>query len=141
MMPIEDFEWIKERSECSLPAVFELLRQQVRRDVDTRQKMRRPQELITGGAGYVYSFKFLEGGSDNFTVILEGAHLNERVSFLREPHSIKATDADGEKIVEGTPRLNPDGKCVLKIGAKEHPIWYFRKWALEKLFFESGATP
>jgi len=139
MTPSDDFEWVHERYECSLNKVFNLLRKQVRDDVEARQKMV-PQEDFRLGPGASHVFAFVDGGN-SFTVTLEGRGLNERVSFLREPHTIKATNTNGELIIEGSPTLNPEGACVLKIGSKEHPIWYFRKLALEELFFESGVTP
>jgi len=139
MTPIEDFMWVRERYECSLSKVFDILRKQVRDDVEARQKMVSPEDFRLG-PGASHSFAFLDGGN-NFTVKLKGHTVSERVSFLREPHTIKATNTNGELIIEGSPTLNPAGQCVLKIGSKEFPIWYFRKLALEELFFESGATP
>jgi hypothetical protein len=137
MTTAKDFEWVKERAECSVVRVFELLRQQVQEDIKIRQEMRPSQINFGAGTGYGYGFRFLDG-RDNFVVLLEGSRLNERVSFLREPTTIKATDTSGELILEGAPSLNPEGECVMRIKEKEFPIWYFRKAALEKLFFESA---
>jgi hypothetical protein len=139
MTPTEDFTWVHERYECSLSKVFNLLRKQVRGDVEAREKMV-PREDFRLGPGASHHFAFVDGAT-NFEVTLEGRGLSERVSFLREPRTIKATNTNGELIIEGSPTLNPEGICVLKIASKEFPVWYFRKLALEELFFESGATP
>lgn len=138
-MSNEDSTWVHQRHECSLGKVFELLRTQVRDDVAARQKMVAPEDFRIG-PGASHSFTFVDG-ANSFTVKLEGRGLDERVSFLREPLSIKATNTNGEIIIEGSPTLNPERECVLKIASKEFPIWYFRKLALEELFFESGANP
>jgi len=140
MTPIKDFAWVKERCECSVKQLFSILRQQVQADVKARQEMRASLVDFGAGTGYSHSFRFIDG-SDNFAVLLEGQHLNERVSFALESTKIKATDTDGTLIVEGTPSLNIEGHCVLKNQSKEYPLWYFRKTALERLFFESGAEP
>jgi hypothetical protein len=138
MTPLDDFAWVKERSECTVARVFEILRQQVMEDVKVRQGLCAPVASIWPER-FSHAFRFLDS-SNSFTVLLEGEQLNERVSFMRESRTIKATSTNGDVIIEGTPSLNVEGKCVLKIGAEEQPIWYFRKRALESLFFETGQS-
>ena len=136
MTPIEDFAWVAERSECTLARVFEVLRQQVMEDVKIRQGKRAPIATVWAER-FSHGFRFVDG-NNSFTVLLEGEGLDERVSFLKESQTIKATRNNGEIIIEGAPTLNVEGKCVLKIGSEDQPIWYFRKCALESLFFDTG---
>lgn len=70
MTPMEDLAWVRERSECSLAAVFELLRQQVKRDVDDRKELSKPISDFQGRPGYAYGLSITEG-QDSFTVLLE----------------------------------------------------------------------
>jgi hypothetical protein len=130
----EDFKWVQERSECSLFTVFQLLRQQVTQDVTARQEMCKPIADREGRPVYAHSFDINEAGN-SFTVTLVGHQLNERICFLLESDSIKVTNTEGTVILEATPSLNVEGKCIAKIGKLEYPLWYVRMMALERLFF------
>jgi hypothetical protein len=141
MTPIENFDWVRERSTCTLRSVFESLRQQVKQDVEIRQSLRPTVPVFgaEGMRGFNHCFRFSENPT-SFTVTLEGEVGHALVSFLLEPHSIKATDTNGTLVIEGTPSLNAEGKCVMRIASEDYPVWYFRMKALETLFFNTGAT-
>lgn len=130
MTHFDDFPWVKERSECSLTTVFEMLRQQVAQDV----KVRQGPSAISGqpNSGLSHGFSITET-SESFTVSLDANTLHERVSFVRRAHNIQIINTNGGLILEATPNLNAEGKCVVKVRDQEYPLWYFRKMALEHL--------
>lgn len=139
-MPIDDFPWIKERSECSLSKIFAMLRQQVSRDITIRESMRQPLFPEEANSRFSHTFTMTED-SDSFTVLLDGTdRLHERVVFVRGERSIKVMDTNGTTMFEATPSLNIEGKCVVKVKDKEYPLWYVRKMALEHLFFDIVPT-
>ena len=134
MIPAEDFAWIKERKECSLASVFEMLRQQVKEDVRIRHGMVSDMANVGMPNRYTHAFKFIDSGN-SFTVLLEGEQLNHRVCFSRESDRIKVTDTNGEQILEAIPSLNLKGECIMRIEKQDYPLWYMRLKTLEHLFF------
>src|SRR3989442_1756760 len=126
MTPIDDFPWVKERAECSLTKVFEMLRQQVAQDVKIRQEMRQPIFEGAPNPMFGYGFSITESG-DTFAVLLDAHNTHERVTFVRGAHSIQVKNTNGEPLFEAAPSLNAEGKCIVKIGKQEYPLWYARK--------------
>ena len=128
---MDDFDWVKALSSCSLSIVFERLRQDVENDVKTRNELR-VKDLRADGFGYEFSFT---GGSYSFKVILDSNQKREVVTFKLGDKSISATDSQGDLLFDATLTLNDEGECRLKIEGEEHDLWHVRRMALEHIFF------
>src|SRR5271156_6795725 len=73
------FDWVTERSSCSLPKVFKELRLQIEEDVKTRNALR-PNNSP-------YEFSVAESGN-GFTVLLEAKDVHRSVVFGLAEHAI-----------------------------------------------------
>jgi hypothetical protein len=124
---VAKFDWVTERSSCSLPKVFKDLRSQVEADVKTRNALR-PNNSP-------YEFSVAENGGD-FTVLLEAKDVKRSVIFSLAEHAILVRDDKGNQMLEVTVTFNDDGKCRLNVNKEERELWQVRRMALEKLFFQ-----
>jgi hypothetical protein len=120
------FDWVKERSLCSLPNVFKALRLQVEEDVKTRNALR-PNNSP-------YEFSVAETG-DEFTVLLEAKDVRKSVIFSLAEHAILVRDDKGKKMFDVTLTFSDEGKCRLNVEEKERDLWQVRRMALEELLF------
>lgn len=125
-MSIEDFDWVEARSKCSLFAIFQKLKLQLRSDVERIQSLRPPD--------CHYGFRFTEHGP-SATVLVEGNKIHESVTFLLVNGAIETRDSNDNKNLTATPTLSDDRECRLMVSGKERELWQFRKMALESLFF------
>jgi E3 ubiquitin-protein ligase DOA10 len=122
-----NFDWVRERANCSLGKVFKELELGAQGDIDTINSQRNPDDQI----------KFsLSKSSGRFAVV------RETTSFPLE--SVDFSLADDEIIVNGsgvnftaTLTLNNKGQCRLKVNGEELEQWQVRRMALEELFFGS----
>ncbi|MFZ0638330.1 MAG: hypothetical protein WA020_04530 [Candidatus Acidiferrales bacterium] len=124
---ISKFDWVTERSSCSLPKVFRKLRLQLEADVKTRNAQR-PNNSP-------YEFSMAENGGD-FTVLLEAKDAYRSVIFSLAEHAILVRDDKGNQMLEVTLTFNDQGKCKLHANKEERELWQVRRLALEKLFFQ-----
>ena len=124
----ENFDWVSARSKCSIGEVFEILRQQVKQDVETRVALRKP------GVESFFTFKVVEAGPF-FSAIAEGHKIFKRVSFEWDAKSLRVQGDDGRPNLTATLTLSNDGVCRIKVDGQEYDLWQFRKMALEDLFF------
>jgi hypothetical protein len=124
----KDIDWVAALSACSVGAVFEELKQQVRRDVESRNKLRSEY------AHYV--FRFIPEG-DTFVVLIEGMKIHRTVTFFCRENAIIVQRSKGTPEIEATLTLNDEGECRVKIDGQERELWQMRKMALEELFFHS----
>jgi hypothetical protein len=122
------FDWVTERSSCSLPNVFKTLRLQVEEDVKTRNALR-PNNSP-------YKFSVAENGVD-FTVLLEAKDKQRSVIFSHAEHAILVRDDKGSQMFEVTLRFDDEGQCRLNVNGKEHDFWQVRRMALEELMFRA----
>ena len=120
------FDWVTERSSCTLPKVFKELRLEVEADIKTRNALR-PNNSP-------YEFSVSEKGSD-FTVILQAKELRRSVTFTLAEHAILARDDKGEPMMELTLTFDDQGKCKLHANKQEREMWQVRRMALEDLLF------
>ena len=123
------FDWVTERSSCSLPKVFQALRLQVEEDVKTRNALR-PNNSP-------YEFSVAENGPD-FTVILKAKDVHSAVIFSLTEHAILVQNDKGNRMFEVTLTFNDQGECRLSAGGKERDSWQVRRMALEELLFRSA---
>jgi hypothetical protein len=120
------FDWVTERSSCSLPKVFKALRLQVGEDVKTRNALR-PNNSP-------YQFSVTDTGSD-FTVLLEAKDVHRSVIFSLAEHAILVRDNKGNQMFEVTLTFNDEGECKLNVNKEERDFWQVRRMALEDLLF------
>jgi hypothetical protein len=120
------FDWVTERSLCSLPKIFKDLRLQVEEDVETRNALRPDNSP--------YEFSVAGNGSD-FTVLLESKDVHRSVIFSLSDHAILVRDDKGSQMFDVTLTFNDEGECRLNVNAEEHDLWQVRRMALEELLF------
>jgi hypothetical protein len=123
---IPKFDWVTERSACSLPQVFKTLRLQVEEDVKTRNGMR-PNNSP-------YEFSVSEDVGE-FTARLEGKDMRRSVVFSLAEHAIQVRDDKGNQMFEVTVTFNDAGECRLHVDEQEREFWQVRRLALEELLF------
>jgi hypothetical protein len=124
------FDWVTERSACTLPKIFAVLRQEVEQDVKTRNGLR--PNLAP------YEFSVTED-IDEFRVVLKAKDLHQSVSFKLEEHLISVRN-DNEKdkvgpMLQVTLTFNDKGECKLHANEQERELWQVRRMALEDLMF------
>ena len=97
---LENVDWVSVRAGCTGQHVFRKMKEEVRRDVEVRNRLR--------GESPSYAFKFSDGGQ-SFTVALEGSTSPKSAS----PSSYFARNWAS---VPPVPSLPSDGKPSAMIG-------------------------
>jgi hypothetical protein len=120
------FDWVTERSSCSLPKVFNTLRLQVEEDVNSRNALR-PNNSP-------YEFSVAEDVGE-FTVLLKTTEASRSVVFNLAEHAIIVRDEQRNPMFEVAASLNDQGECRLKVNGEEREFWQVRRLALEDLMF------
>lgn len=123
------FNWVTERSACSLPKVFHTLRLQVEEDVKTRNTQR-PQNSP-------YEFSVKDSGSD-FSVLYKAKDLSRSVIFTLAEKGILVRGGEGNQMFEITVTFTPQGECKLIVNEEPRDVWQVRRMALEELFFHAN---
>ena len=122
----EPFDWVTERSACSLPKVFKDLGTQLEADVKTRNGLR------PNNAPYAFSIK---ADVSDITVLLQAGDVQKSVIFTLTPHSILVRDDKGNQLFEVTLTFTDEGNCRLNVNDQPREPWQVRRMALEELFF------
>jgi hypothetical protein len=122
------FDWVKERSACSLPKVFQTLRLEVEEDVNARNGLR-PENAP-------YEFSIVDKGND-FSVVLEAPDLHRSVTFCLEEHAIVVLDPSGNHMFEVILVFNDEGKCRMRAKEENKELWQIQRMALEDLLFRT----
>jgi hypothetical protein len=120
------FDWVTERSSCSLPKVFKTLRLQVEDDVKSRNALRPDNSP--------YEFSVTEDTGD-FTVTLQAKEIRQSVIFSLAEHAISVRDDKGNPMFDVTLTFTDEGKCRLNVNDQQLELWQVRRMALEELFF------
>jgi hypothetical protein len=120
------FDWVTERSSCSLPKVFNTLRVQVEEDVKTRNALR------PSYSPYEFSVKDDNG---EFAILLKAKELQQSVVFRLAEHAILVRDDKSNPMFEVTATFSDGGECRLKVNGEERDFWQVRRMALEELMF------
>ncbi len=120
------FDWVAERSSCSLPKVFQALRAQVEEDVKTRNGLR-PKNSP-------YEFSVEEVESD-FSVVFVSGDVRKSVTFSLAEHGILVRGDKGEQMFEVRLAFTDDGQCQMIVNEKHLESWQVRRMALEELLF------
>jgi hypothetical protein len=126
---IRELDWVTERSECSIVKVFEMLRLQVKADVEKRNGLL-PQQSY---------YKFEMTTQDSAFSVLSRSNINKSKAIVFElvENEIQVNDKKGNSIFVATLTLNDAGECLVKIKDKECELWQMRRAALEDLFFNT----
>jgi hypothetical protein len=123
---VSSFDWVTERSSCSLPKVFNVLRLQVEEDVKTRNALRPNYSP--------YEFSLIED-TEEFKVLLKAKELQQAVTFSLGDRAIQVHDGQDNKMFEVTASFDDTGKCRLQVNAEDRDFWQVRRMALEDLMF------
>ena len=135
----EAFDWVAERAKCTPFRIFESLRQQVREDMEKRNRLSAETGIVP------ISYLFQEEARW-FAVVRLGTygHVLSGVLFSLTPDGITVADAVSRDVIcNAALTISDDGNCRLKVGANEYNLWQFRKLALQELFFvnREGINP
>jgi len=120
------FDWVTERSSCSLPKVFNALRAQVEEDVKTRNALR------PSYSPYEFSVKDDNG---EFAILLKAQELQQSVVFRLAEHAILVRSDKSNPMFEVTATFSDEGECRLKVNGEDRDFWQVRRLALEELMF------
>jgi hypothetical protein len=123
---VSKFDWVKERSSCSIPKVYKELRSQVEVDVKTRNGLRPDNSP--------YEFSVVERGAD-FVVLLEAGDIHRSVVFSAAEHAIVVRDDKGDQMFEMTLSFSDEGDCKWNVKGQEREPWQVRRMALDEIFF------
>jgi hypothetical protein len=123
------FDWVAERSACTLPKMFMQLRAEIEGDVKERNAQRPDNSP--------YEFVIVEKDS-GFSVVLEAKDYRRAVTFMFEDHAIIVLDPSGNQMFEVTLLFTDDGKCRLKAKEENRETWQVRRMALEDLLFRTA---
>lgn len=123
---VQTFDWVTERSSCSLPKVFKELSSQVQEDIKVRNGLR--------PANSPYEFSMTENVGE-FTVLFRSEGMGRSVIFTLAEHGILVRDDQGNPMFEVTLTFTDEGKCRLNVNEQERELWQVRRMALEGLFF------
>jgi hypothetical protein len=120
------FDWVTQRSQCSLPKIFKTLREEIEQDVKTRNGLR--------PANSPYEFSVTENGSD-FSVVLKLNDARSSVAFSLTEHAILVHDDKEKMQFEVTMAFDDEGQCKLYVNEEERKMWQVRRMALDELMF------
>ena len=120
------FDWVTERSSCTLPKVFNALRLEVEDDVKARNSLR------PNPAAYEF---LVTNDTGEFAVLLKAKELQKSVSFRLADNAILVRDDQGKPMFEVTLAFDDAGKCRLNVNSQEREFWQVRRMALEELMY------
>lgn len=122
-----DFDWVKARSDCSLPGVFKQLQRGVQNDVEEAKKLLSSSSAIS---------LTVESRTGRFSVVRsENGSIPDTVDFALNGDKIVVQSDEGKILAVVTLTLDNSGRCKLSVGGAELEQWQFRRMVLEKLFF------
>ena len=125
-----EFDWVTERTKCSIENVFEQLRLDVKSNVEKRQELRERSSEF----GFTNAFSFASN-MGKFSASMNTHNYRGTVIFVLRKNSIVVLDENEQVQFSATVTLNNNKQCRLVVGNEELEPWQFRKKTLEKLFF------
>ena len=129
------YDWVTQRSACTLPKIFAMLRAEVEKDVATRNSLR------PNISPYEFS---MTDDINAFTVLLKASELQRSVVFTLADHAIvvrnsqsngRSSNEQSTQLFEITLAFDDAGHCRLHVDAQEREFWQVRRMALEDLMF------
>jgi len=124
----QDYDWVTARSTCSAAIVFEKLRAQAKKNVETRNAMLPKINR--------YVFAFSDNGSTSFSVVVTGHDIHGSTRFHLHNEEITISSGDAA-LYELSPTICDDGECRLKSNGQEYDLWQILKMALENVLFKT----
>lgn len=128
-----DFDWVTERTKCSISVMFERLRLGVEHDIAVWERLpdRDPGRVVYDNQGHY------------FTVTKNGRPDAPRVAFRLGQNTITVDCAGGGKTTSFhvALTLNQNRECRFVVDAEELERWQLRQKALSPLFFPQGSEP
>ena len=122
----QKFDWVTQRSACSLPKIFKDLKLRVDEDVKTRNALR-PENSP-------YEFSTSDKGND-FTVLLTAKEARRSIVFSLGERAIVVRDDQGSQMFDVTLTFSKDDHCKLRVKDEDRELWQVRRMALEDLMF------
>lgn len=119
-----ELDWVTERSKCTLANMFERLREDIAKDVDTRNALKCDAATFD-----------ISSDSDRFVVGRSAAGETARTATFIRRDRIIAVKWDSRPGFEAGVSLCDDGACRLSIDGSPLELWQVRRRALEPLFF------
>lgn len=131
---MENSQWVKARSECSLKSFFQMFSEVIDYDVKPANDLKRtgvafrlnrdiPGKLI------VTRDRDLMGFEQSRSVVIE------LLRGLIRATEAQAADPVGKPMFSAIPILNDDGECLVEVDKKQLKMWQLSRLALEDLFF------
>jgi hypothetical protein len=129
------FNWVVERSRCSLPHIFNTLAEMIETDVTTANDLKFPN----------LTFTLIRISEDKITVTRLKDYSIAGSGPL--PERMVTVEIDGAAITfkEGTqnkallftaaPAINENRECIMLVDDKPYKLWQIRQKALDSLFF------
>lgn len=128
---MSDFDWVRERANCTLRTVFERLVSGVKGDVDERQR-------IVTESGQHKRFEYHEEVSGRLLVTRAEPGYSAKVEFVHSADRITIEKAG--KSSSARPGLLSKGECALIVDGVEMQLWQVRRFALGELFFTEAPS-
>jgi hypothetical protein len=127
------FDWVSERSNCSIKQMFEQMKMGIKQDVEMfNNGLKEKSHLF---------FEVAENAREIRVFPADQFSLDPIVVFSLNGNAIKVTRiSDGENkqpVFDITIGLNDEGECMFSVGGKERESWQVRRMALEGLFFKA----
>lgn len=128
---VSKFDWVTERSSCTLPKVFKELELQVEADVKTRNSLRPPNSP--------YEFSVTESIGE-FTVVLKSKDVQRSVIFSLTEHGILVREDQGKPMFEVTLTFTDEGVCKLEVNGQQRELWQVRAWLWKNYSFAVSSS-
>jgi hypothetical protein len=122
---MEEVNWVKARSECSLKRTFQTLSEVVDSDVKTANGL--GLQAVGFHAAFQHNRIIVrreENDDELRSVVFE---LSSAAIFVREGQS--------KEMFSAKPRLSETGECLLEVDGQLYKLWQISQRALEDLFF------
>ena len=124
-----NFDWVRERINCSPGGVFEQLALDVRTDVDTMNSQRKPNDQT--------KIEFVRNHNRFSVALLPSNAAFPPINFSIAGEVIRVENGSSIDLT-ATLTLSDAGECRLRVHGAEKEQWQFRRMALEELFFNSS---
>jgi hypothetical protein len=124
-----DFDWVTARAQCSPLNMYELLKAEAQKNVETMEAVAKSRGEQGGLALHV--------NDGSFAVIRRG-HFREigvRFTLRQETIEVESVGLRSNKPFSATLTLKDSGECRLLVNGDQLDRWQFLRRALEPLFF------
>ena len=125
-----DFDWVMERSKCSVAIEFFELRELADKNATLRSR-----QVSSTNIGF--QVLVTPGNNNQFVVRRFGENSDAQIAFNLNSDHILIVDPVNNREFKVTVGLNDDGECRFRVnGEGEFQLWHVLKKALDGLFFD-----